>query len=315
MMTEKDFKDATAYDVVIDPNIMKYLDKLSKATTNFFVAGGFPLSLVQSKYFAKSRYSDIDIWCNTDKDFKILKDVLYEIEKNEDSFLDSLDNIYETDNAITFSLNDADIQLVKKTGTLKEIINEFDLISSRYFMVYPFKNVMTYEDPDTIKNITLSDINIISELQVLKRVVKYHIAKSMNLSEDVFKAIMYNLQNPDNIDTVITFNYDKDKKQKMPLTDYLVTALRIDGFLQYLNKGYLDNTFDITEFIKPILEDNYNNEMARELNSNEILNINFYDLKAMIIYQKNVLYPNSYRNEDYKEEINFIRHKYPQYFI
>lgn len=157
------------------------VELLNKHNVEYFIAGGS----VSSIYFSKKynikpldNTQDIDIYFEKEAEFKKAKSIFNTILKKElnDEFVKT--DIYETDNAITYYLNDGKVQLIKKYFLpLQEILQSFDLNISKI----AYKNGIFIGN----KELKLLKIDYINSLSLL-RFCKYT-ERGYNYDLDNFK--------------------------------------------------------------------------------------------------------------------------------
>ena len=99
--------------------------KIKQANLNttlfkWFIAGGALTSVFSSKSI-----SDLDIFFNSFEDYKLMRNS-FDVDINQDNVYIKVP-VIETNNAVSYCINDCRVQLIKKLfGTPEEVINQFD---------------------------------------------------------------------------------------------------------------------------------------------------------------------------------------------
>jgi hypothetical protein len=151
---------------------------------------------------------------------------------------------FETDNAITYHIDNEVYQLIKNFGSKEEVVDEFSFENSKVILEYPFKvpTVMsTYPVKDLIERFIPSknfDINKISHVRHMR---KYAANKFILIPDDLIKQAIHKLIKGKVESDII---YDKNnvpKSQKMANTFYFEILENIPNFWNIYNEMYKES--------------------------------------------------------------------------
>jgi hypothetical protein len=223
------------------PLNLKVIRDLHKRTTDYFIAGGMPLSLVQKKYISDTHYNDVDIWFKTPEALKIGLEYFRELAKTSNAFKDQ----YETKNAWTFDFS-VSFQLIKNTGNIEEILNEFSYENSKMYTKFPFNYVTVYSDEPVVDLISFFipsknfDASLYTNIVHMK---KYQRDKGLTISRDLIASGVRALINHEVImdsfyGSETETEKDKEVREYYKNDKYFYALQSIDGFWDTYNRMY-----------------------------------------------------------------------------
>ena len=177
-------KHKKEHDYNKDPQVQELINHIDGYKC--IIAGGYPLSKVQRLYGnLASRYNDIDIFCSDQKEYdKIIKEVETFATLNFDST--NAKSYRVTPKQIHPANAEFKFQVIKpnpKVKTLEELVENFDLNNSKYWLEAPWNKIYTNQDNSKLHMISPSD-NIKWNYQFLGRMLKYMGTKQMKLPDD-----------------------------------------------------------------------------------------------------------------------------------
>ncbi len=229
-------------------NQNKYVKKFIKLLNdncNFYIAGGSVLSHVQQLKNIPSRYSDIDIYFYTDKDFEIAEKILNE-SVDSDEFVNEVeglfgDNLFDkkisfinnTKFAKTAEIDGEQIQLIKKTGTPEEITAEFDIDNSKYWSLFPFETAFTYQSEITLKKLLVNE-KILNNYYVIQRMSKYSTTKGLSVEHYYDKLFNYIFKDDISYER-LNMNYENEN---LSLVDVFRQCLLMPKFYKTINRNF-----------------------------------------------------------------------------
>ena len=179
----------------IEDRIKISQDMISKHKEDFkyaMIAGGFPLAVIQ-----KVGFGDIDLFFSSQADFD---QTVSNLEKSK------IEYIFESAYAFNYeyiipkvSSRDDDriirVQLIKMINPFQTIINDFDIMNSMCYMRYPFDEVVSVIPKEDLHLITPNqkyEMNLV----IIERIIKYHIYKKMEISDDLITEIFESMLTP-----------------------------------------------------------------------------------------------------------------------
>lgn len=264
------FKKSIAKNTIL----FEIFTKLKLDNIKFYIAGGSILSSVQKTFNITSHYNDIDVYFETEEDFKraeliLLNEIILEEErakkakeekkaKNlfndfddfDDYDADDLDDFddynefrkiikeYETKNAILYDTSGVKLQFIKMNyGIPEQIVDKFDLENSKYWSLFPFNEAFTLQPIDTLYKIST---NYINNFWVVNRIKKYVCEKS--LDADAYAEQLFDIMLTNNIDYT-TFNSDYLIHGNPAKYDrkFFSNCLYFDEFINVINIKYKNN--------------------------------------------------------------------------
>jgi hypothetical protein len=208
--------------------------------------------------------------------------------------------IMETENAITYFLDDKVYQLIKKFGSKEEIIGEFNFENSKVILEYPFNEpkIMSKYKKEILYEFIPSETFKINDLSHIKHMRKYALNKNIQIPKKLIKEAVKTLQKGK-----IKFGKEYDTKdvevpQKIINTQYFGALEIIPNFWDVYNEMYKESK-DNHILYHLLLSDSFLEEPYVSINAEKI------EDKLL----KYFLFPNLYFLDDY------VGKNYPELLI